>query len=449
MVIEQEPVLEWQTVSEQLSSGQYGRVVEFLQSAQAASEQTDNAILTDILAAARQICLALQGCQAQVAWLKPACEEVEWREQALRRELYDILELIRRGECSTILPQQPLLPSIPPVEPVLPERDLAEPAKRPRLLHHIRSLLGWRPSDRSLEREAPVASVGTLAITPVEEIKVPAGHSVVSSGRLEPPSHEPEKQKDQKPSSLVVYCLGPFRVYQNDQLIESCTSRKGQAVFKYLVTHRHSPVSKEILMDIFWPDADPEAARRNLHQAIYALRQTLRTNDLDFQHIQFENDGYWLNLSLKVWLDCEEFEQHVQAARELEQKHALDQAMAEYGIAEGLYQGDFLADDLYEDWPQVHREYLWQTYLSIAYRLAQYYLVRGEYAATIALSQRILAMDDCQEEAHQNLMRCYLAHGQRFLAIRQYQLCLQALQTELDLPPSEETRRLYKQVVNG
>lgn len=255
-------------------------------------------------------------------------------------------------------------------------------------------------------------------------------------------------QIDKEPS-LAIYCLGPFRAHQNGQLIENWSSRKAQAVFKYLVVHHQAPVAKDILMDTFWPDADPEAARRNLHQAIYTLRQTLKMRNLDFQHIHFEDDCYRLNPALNIWLDCEEFEQHVQSGRQLEQYHALAQAMAEYGIAEGLYQGDFMGEDLYEEWPQAHRQYLWQTYLTIVYRLADYYLTQGEYTPTIALSQRVLTLDNCQEEAHQNLMKCYLAQGQRHLALHQYQLCLQVLKKELDLPPSTETQMLYTQIVRS
>jgi len=202
-------------------------------------------------------------------------------------------------------------------------------------------------------------------------------------------------------------------------------------------------------MDIFWPEADPEAARRNLHQAIYALRQILKIGYLDFQHIQFENDCYRLNPALNIWLDNEEFEQHVQAGRKLEDSGAPDKAMTEYGMAEGLYRDDFMAEDLYEDWTQVRRQNLSQTYLSVAYRLAQYYLDQNEHAAAIALNQRILAIDHSQEKAHQNLMRCYLAHGQRQLAIRQYQLCTQALQAELDVSPSDKTQAFYQQIITG
>src|SRR5262249_9659444 len=76
-------------------------------------------------------------------------------------------------------------------------------------------------------------------------------------------------------ASLTVNCLGMFRVYRNSQIITQWHSLKGQSIFKYLVAHHGTAISKDVLMDVFWPDADHESARRNLHQAIYSLRQTM------------------------------------------------------------------------------------------------------------------------------------------------------------------------------
>ena len=157
---------------------------------------------------------------------------------------------------------------------------------------------------------------------------------------------------------MAIYCFGPFHVYQHHQLIEEWNSLRGQAVLKYLVAHRGTPTAKDVLMDVFWLDADPEAARRNLHQAIYSLRQTLRRRDPDTQHIQFENNQYSLNPALSVWIDVEEFQTHIQSGRRLEAAGQLAAAMVDYGAAEGLYQGDFLEEDLYDDWSRPQRERL-------------------------------------------------------------------------------------------
>jgi DNA-binding SARP family transcriptional activator len=43
-------------------------------------------------------------------------------------------------------------------------------------------------------------------------------------------------------------------------------------------------------------------------------------------------------------------------------------------------------------------------------------------------------------------MRCYLRQGQRHLALRQYHLCVEALEQELDVPPMPATVELYRQI---
>jgi DNA-binding SARP family transcriptional activator len=149
---------------------------------------------------------------------------------------------------------------------------------------------------------------------------------------------------------------------------------------------------------------------------------------------------------VEIWLDFEEFEAHVQAARRLEAAGQVPEAMAQHGIAESLYTGDFLQEDLYEDWPSVQREHLRSAYLDSADHLSQAYLDRGEYAAAITLCQKILSLDRCYEEAHRRLMHCYAAQGQRHLAVHQYQTCVQAMREELDLEPSQETQALYRRV---
>jgi hypothetical protein len=82
----------------------------------------------------------------------------------------------------------------------------------------------------------------------------------------------PQTQADAAPS-LEVYLLSPFSVFANDRAITDWPNCKGKAIFKYLATHRAQPVPKEVLMEVFWPQAEPDAARNNLNVAIYGLRR--------------------------------------------------------------------------------------------------------------------------------------------------------------------------------
>lgn len=250
-------------------------------------------------------------------------------------------------------------------------------------------------------------------------------------------------------ASVVVYSLGIFRLFREDELIEAWTSRKALSILKYLLSENGATVPREVLMDKFWPDSDPEASRRSLHQAIYVLRQTLRIKGDETHYIQFENDGYRLNPEVGLWQDDLQFEKHYKAGQNWEKKGNSEKAAREYYAAESLYQDHYLSEDLYDEWTNSRREYLWQIYLYMVHHLSRHYLDHRDYASAISLAARVLSIDNCQEGAHQVLIRSYLAQGQRQLAIRQYQLCVQALKDELDAQPSVETRDLYQMVLQG
>ncbi len=306
------------------------------------------------------------------------------------------------------------------------------------------SRIGLEPAQLDPLKRGKTATVTVLPFgAPKEEmVKLPLSLSGFTAGMTALAEASPA---DALPA-FNIYCLGAFRVYQGDQLISSWPSRKGRSILQYLLLHRAIPVSKDILMETFWPEGDPDDTRRNLHQAIYSLRQSLRQYQPDLQPIIFNQDAYSLNPDIVIRLDFEEFENHSRNGQKLEAANQLDRAIGEYGVAVSYYQGDFLEEDLYEDWPTTPRDNLRNLFITVANRLGDYYWDQSEFSASIALSQVILTKDNCNEGAHRRLMRCYAAMGQRHLAIRQYLSCVQALKVELDLVPSEETTDLYQAI---
>jgi DNA-binding SARP family transcriptional activator len=263
------------------------------------------------------------------------------------------------------------------------------------------------------------------------------------------PLAEVETRQEPAPPSLVVYCLGPFRVYQDEQMITDWPSGKGRSIFKYMIANRGRPIPKDILMDLLWYGAEPEAARNNLNVAIYGLRQALKSVRSDFPHILFQNDHYLLNPAMTLWVDIMEFKEHYESGRNLEREGDAIGAMREYEMAEGLYQGDFLEEDLYEDWPMLQRESLRDSYLFILDRLSCHHFEERSYTTCIHLCQKILDKDDCREDAHRRLMRTFSRQGQRNLALRQYRACVETLANVLDVSPMEETIALYHCIRRG
>ncbi len=243
---------------------------------------------------------------------------------------------------------------------------------------------------------------------------------------------------------MTVQMLGHFSITVQDSLLKLHATR-GLSLLKYLLLYHKQNTPREVLMDIFWPDADPDAARNNLNVAIHGLRQVLRTVT-DVEMIHFEDGAYGLSPDLEIWLDVEEFERCIKMGQQLESKKQLTAAVAEYEIAVNLYRGDFLADNPYEGWTVLDRERLRIAYLDTLDHLSQIYFSQERYAACITLCQLILTRDLCREDVHCRLMRCYSRLGQGSLALRQYQICVEALSDELEVDPAPETIRLYERI---
>jgi DNA-binding SARP family transcriptional activator len=223
-------------------------------------------------------------------------------------------------------------------------------------------------------------------------------------------------------------------------------SGRGRAVFEYLVFHRHSRVRRERLMNVFWPDATPDAARNSLNVAIHGLRQSLRTAAGGSAVVVHSDRTYFIEPALEIWLDVEVFEDRLKSARQHLTCDDWTAARADLEAAVGLYQGEFLADDPYEEWAHVTREHLRLAYIDCLDQLSCLRFDEGDYNACVDVCLKLLACDNCREDAQCRLMRCYSRLGQPQLALRQYHFCVATLRHELQLPPAAATTELAARI---
>jgi len=253
-------------------------------------------------------------------------------------------------------------------------------------------------------------------------------------------------QRDRPAGHLLgVHLLGRLQVRLDEVAVQDWPSLRGRSLFKYLVTHRDPWPRREQLMDAFWPQAAPAAARNSLNVAVHGLRRAFRAS-AEVPVVVLEDGAYRLGPQLRLWLDVDEFEGHVAGGRRLDAAGDLDGAAAEYERALALYEGDFLADDPYEDWPVTTREHLLLAYLDVLDRLSGLYLGRRQYGACVALSRLLVRRDPCREDGHRRLMRCLTRQGQPHLALRQYQACADALDRELGVDPDPATVALARRI---
>lgn len=298
------------------------------------------------------------------------------------------------------------------------------------------------------EEWAHKADSRTLAISKDEippQDQEEQGDGIKPEEVLESCQREEEQTEDLAPT-LSVYCLGKFQVIVDGQLMENWTSRKGRALFTYLVMSHKRRIYRDILMETFWPNSDLDSARNSLNVAIHSIRRLLHEIDPHHAYILFKDECYFLNPEISVWLDVEEFLQHWKIAQSTEREKGIQAAVAEYELTAALYKGDFMEEDLYESWPSSERENLKEIYVFILDRLSKYYSQEGKHSTAISLCETILEQDNCREDIHQRLIRCYYKLGQRDKAVKQFRKCAEVLKTELEVEPTRATIELYEQI---
>lgn len=253
----------------------------------------------------------------------------------------------------------------------------------------------------------------------------------------------------------------PFRIYLLGPLVvtrQGGTPVKGplwnrvktRALMAYLATQKGTAVSREQILEMLWPDLEYKAAMHNLNTTVYNLRRSLEP-DLEkashSRYLLYQNGCYRLAEAQSNWLDVDAFESGIRRARREVNEET---AVKIYKTALALYRGDYLYDltDAHA-WVRDQQFRLQEIYLSALGDLARLYEKMNMDEEAIAIYQRILSVDCCQERSCRRLMSLFTKLGKRTEAIQVCQRLTQCLANELDIIMSDKTQALYDKIRNA
>src|SRR5579864_455463 len=170
-----------------------------------------------------------------------------------------------------------------------------------------------------------------------------------------------------------VYTLGSFRVLVGDRSVEDSAWRRRTAkqLFKVLLTRTGRRMTRDEVIELFWPESDAEAAASNLRSTVYAMRHALAPAEV----VGGDHASIWLSSDDTLWTDAADFEQRVANAwRSTDPLPLLEQASTLYG-------GEYLPDDLFDDWATERRDALKRTWTELQFGLARALEARADLNA--------------------------------------------------------------------
>jgi non-specific serine/threonine protein kinase len=250
--------------------------------------------------------------------------------------------------------------------------------------------------------------------------------------------------------AVRVYLFGRFRLVVDGAEVPESTWKRPQALalFQYLMLQRHRYVPAEELVEVFWPQAGAVEATA-LYTTLSRIRRALRAIGAGPRIVLVrEHAGYRLRLDPSVWVDLDAFTRSLATLGGPGHDGGSGDPDEDIGMLRAvlaLYEDDLLPA-VTEPWCLEEREALRRRYVEGALRLGSLLEERGDGEAAVPVYAQVVQREPLLEAGHRGLMRCYARLGRRDLALRQYQVCVEALMHDLGVAPEQETEALFQAI---
>ena len=245
---------------------------------------------------------------------------------------------------------------------------------------------------------------------------------------------------------IKVSMLGEFTLQFGDALLrESGTrSRRIFGLLSFLICHRGHPVSQYKLIDLLWGDSgeitNPENTLRILlHRTRSQLDQLY--DGAGRECILRKDGSYIWNPEIPVEADYEQFEALIQNPQGSRLKNLL-QALQ-------LYRGEFLFRQSSDSWVVPICTHFQNLFLEASREAAQLFMEQQRTQEAAEVCRRWLAAEPYSEAACQMLMQVLAAAGNPQGAGELYEAFSRRLFGDFGIRPSEDTRRVYRNLVHS
>jgi len=262
---------------------------------------------------------------------------------------------------------------------------------------------------------------------------------------------------------LEVATLGRFELRRNSDPLNggNWSRRKVVDLFKLLLSAEQHRLHREQIQEILWPTSPGEQAANSFSKTLYLLRRALEPDlaagkGSASMYVLLDHDTLMF-LPESIRIDADIFESSAKTLQaKMRNRSGKEQAgqedvllLDEFDQVLALYKGDYLPEDLYEDWSQRKRDRLRRIHSWLLENAAELALANRQSMRAVEYYQALLEHNSADEQTHRQLMLTYARMGRRSEALNQYLLLRKALREELRANPLPETNELFRHIQMG
>ena len=245
---------------------------------------------------------------------------------------------------------------------------------------------------------------------------------------------------------MEIFCkirlFGGVSVERRGELITKFRTHKAESLLAYLALNLRQTHSREQLIDRFWQDMEPEAARDNLSTVLSSLRKQLEPTGVPSGTVLLANRQSVRLDPATVTTDVSEFEGLLARAGKIEVPTGKIETLSQIAA---LYRSDFLPDS-YEEWALEAQNRFRTLYTEAMVELAALYERTCDFSEGMKSVLRALETDPYHETAYQIQMRLYASMGQPARALDVFSRLETLLKAEFLASPALATIRLAQKI---
>ncbi len=194
--------------------------------------------------------------------------------------------------------------------------------------------------------------------------------------------------------------------------------RRDAAVLAYLALEGETPRAR--LVQMLWPDVEPELARNTLRQRLYQLKKRCG--------LEFVRGSEMLELAGGLGIDLRD---------------------GTASAAPLLDACDYHDYPVFRGWLDKQNERFTAARRTVLVEQAEAAERDGRLAAAIGFAERLIALEPLQEHGHRRLMRLHYLRGDRAAALVAFDRCERILKDEIGTRPGTETLALLDTIQNS
>ncbi len=203
-------------------------------------------------------------------------------------------------------------------------------------------------------------------------------------------------------------------------------TKRGLALFTYLVVRPGERIPRDALADLLWGDRGPSSAKTALRGTIYEVKKALGTNASKVLEVHRNH----------LCVDPDTVESDI----------ASDLTPAQ---AVAFLSGFEIGSIAFDDWISETRVRLTKAATAKAMDAAETALAEGNGERALEIVTELIAIDPLDEPAHRLSMRAKVAVGRRSDALKDFDDLRNLLLQELDAQPDDQTLELNEHIRRG